>query len=203
MQDLLSSTRRYDIEAIPIIEKYLRTSPVYDLESSLALVKLYQIYPEKCDFDLFLMLLTNSLAKFTTQGFSLSLYMIPEKIQSHESVQALITLSEHLESAQFAEFWTSLTSKKIVKTPDFDAVVRLQILSVLRLAYRKIEKKFFAASIGLEGADLEQFIAANAKQEVLGSEDIVILSDDTSASTKTSLDTLQFSQMTKILQSLQ
>jgi len=128
--------------------------------------------------------------------------MAPERIQSHESVQALISLAEHLESAQFGEFWSNLNAKKVTKTPDFDSVVRLQILSVLRLSYRKIGKKFFGASVGLEGAALDQFISTNAKQGGVGN-DTVILSDENYSSSKMSLDTLQFGQMTKILQSLQ
>jgi len=129
--------------------------------------------------------------------------MVPERIQSHESVQALINLAELLESAQFGEFWSNSNAKKVTKTADFDSVVRLQILSVLRLSYRKIGKKFFGASVGLEGADLDQFISANAKQVGVGNDTVVILSDENSSSSKTSLETLQFSQMTKILQSLQ
>jgi len=170
----------------------------FDLEVHLALVKLYQLYPDKLNIGSLVAALTNCLANFTMQGYALAMHMIPEKIQTNVSVQALTTLSDHLESAEYSEFWTA--SKKITKSPDFDSTVRLQILAILRRAYKRVEKKYLSSALALSGSELDGFLTSHAVK--LEGDDAMFPEENTASTKAAGQDVLQFSQMTKILQTL-
>lgn len=83
IQALLDSTDRYEAKSIPAFEQYLQkqiAAQSFNLEVSLALVKLYQFYPENLNLQVLLLVLVQALAQVECQAFNLAVYMLSDKI---------------------------------------------------------------------------------------------------------------------------
>lgn len=83
IQALLDCTDRYEAKSIPLLEEHLQKSigaHVFNLEVSLALVKLYQFYPESVNANVLELVLVQALAHVEEQAFTLALYMCSDKI---------------------------------------------------------------------------------------------------------------------------
>uniref|UniRef100_A0A6B2LHZ6 CSN8/PSMD8/EIF3K domain-containing protein n=1 Tax=Arcella intermedia TaxID=1963864 RepID=A0A6B2LHZ6_9EUKA len=162
----MDSCDRFEESSIPIFESYIKSlvkQKKWDMESVLALVKLYQFYPEKANENVLALTLALCLLHVEEQAFSLALYMVPEKMQSLGSISKLIALSECLESAQYAEFWTKLPEVKAVTSQiDYFAEPVQQFISgVLERTYGSAPKNFVSASLNLKNKPLIEWIKSH------------------------------------------
>eukprot|EP01126_Amoeba_proteus_P020360 TRINITY_DN2070_c0_g1_i9.p1 TRINITY_DN2070_c0_g1~~TRINITY_DN2070_c0_g1_i9.p1 ORF type:complete len:368 (-),score=60.01 TRINITY_DN2070_c0_g1_i9:143-1177(-) len=151
---LLNSTERYEERSIPKLEKYVVgnvSRQHFSLEVNMALVKLYQFYPQKLNMGVLTTLLLQNLMHPRSQGFMLAMYMLPEKIQREETVVKLTTLSDHLECCQFTDFWTVLKEIKSLTdhVPGFEDAVRTFIGETFTRTYRQVPLSSFSPALGL------------------------------------------------------
>ncbi|KAH3682792.1 hypothetical protein WICPIJ_006251 [Wickerhamomyces pijperi] len=116
IDEILSTLKRYDAAVIKDLEDYLLqqyTADFSDLNSNLALLKLYElgdevtVEREEATFKI----LIKGLVEFVDQDFSLYLHLLPPSILSSESeysikVQNLISLYELLITNKFDQFLT-------------------------------------------------------------------------------------------------
>lgn len=80
---LLDSTDRFEQASITPLETFILSQiqeSQFNLEVSLALVKLYQFFPARVNYDVLVPLLTQLLANSQEQAFTLALYMIPDSV---------------------------------------------------------------------------------------------------------------------------
>jgi hypothetical protein len=80
---LLDSTDRFEQSSIPILENFIVSQikeTQFNLEVSLALVKLYQFFPTRLNYDVLVPLLAQLLANTQEQAFTTALFMIPDSI---------------------------------------------------------------------------------------------------------------------------
>lgn len=85
VRNVLSSIDRYEQKSISVLEEYVKNSVAnkqHNLEANLALVKLYQFYPQQLNLSLLTLILAQSLLHHKEQAFNLVLFMLPEKIVS-------------------------------------------------------------------------------------------------------------------------
>lgn len=83
VQTLLNSIERYEQTSISVLEEYVKNTVArkqHNLEVNLALVKLYQFYPQQLNLSILNLILAQSLLQYKEQAFNLVLYMLPEKI---------------------------------------------------------------------------------------------------------------------------
>lgn len=83
VQTLLNSVERYEQSSISVLEEYVKTSvsrKQHNLEANLALVKLYQFYPQQLNFQILTLILAQSLLHQKEQAFNLVLFMLPERL---------------------------------------------------------------------------------------------------------------------------
>jgi len=204
IQTILRGTDRYEEKSIPTFEKYILhqiNAKKFNLEATLALVKLYQFYPDKLNLPTLELLLAQSLMYMDDLAFSLALFMIPEIVQSTENIVKLSMLAESLETAQYGDFWTKLADSKAIigKVPGFEDALRTFILEILTRAYKTINKQFLAQSLGLKDKSLAQYLGTR-KWKDDGTN--VVFPDGTQPVAKNVSQSVQFDQLIKILQTL-
>jgi translation initiation factor 3 subunit K len=81
----LIEANRYSSDIIPELEKYVHEQVAgrhYDLEANLALLKLYQFYPDKASVPVISHILIKAIMNLPQPDLILSLYLISEKIVS-------------------------------------------------------------------------------------------------------------------------
>jgi len=162
---VLDSTDRFERDSIPVLENCILTQiqeSQFNLEVSLALVKLYQFFPSSLNFDVLIPLLVQMLANSQEQGFSLAMYMIPDSVQQHEKVAPLIALSDLVELGRFSEFWTLLEQHKglIGNLPKFEESMRNFIVQVFLRSSKSVAKDFLISSLGLNEQEFQDFLAS-------------------------------------------
>ena len=103
---LLANT--YDVASIPPLENYLNqqaSSNTYDFVANKALLKLYDLHPDKRDDNITALILAKALMALPSTDMMLSLYLVPEDVRARAPVSELVVYGELLETAKFAEFW--------------------------------------------------------------------------------------------------
>eukprot|EP01126_Amoeba_proteus_P020353 TRINITY_DN2070_c0_g1_i16.p1 TRINITY_DN2070_c0_g1~~TRINITY_DN2070_c0_g1_i16.p1 ORF type:complete len:233 (-),score=47.67 TRINITY_DN2070_c0_g1_i16:469-1098(-) len=199
---LLNSTERYEERSIPKLEKYVVgnvSRQHFSLEVNMALVKLYQFYPQKLNMGVLTTLLLQNLMHPRSQGFMLAMYMLPEKIQREETVVKLTTLSDHLECCQFTDFWTVLKEIKSLTdhVPGFEDAVRTFIGETFTRTYRQVPLSSFSPALGL--ANPKTFIESKGWKV---QDETVFFSLEIVSPQKVSRDNIPFSHFSGILGSL-
>eukprot|EP01123_Difflugia_compressa_P012532 TRINITY_DN5397_c0_g1_i1.p1 TRINITY_DN5397_c0_g1~~TRINITY_DN5397_c0_g1_i1.p1 ORF type:complete len:233 (+),score=42.95 TRINITY_DN5397_c0_g1_i1:51-701(+) len=201
---LLNSADRYEDKSIPVFEEYILNqikNKQFNMEASLALVKLYQFYPNNINIEVLEMLLAQCLLYLKEQAFNLALYMIPDNMQSSGNIAKLCLLSDALETAHFSNFWAKVDDVKpiIDKIPDFENSIRSFIAEIVMRVYRTINKDYFGELLGLKDDELLSFIE-NTKWKIDG--DNVTFPLGSQPVTKKVKESVQFEQLIKILQTL-
>jgi translation initiation factor 3 subunit K len=83
IENLLSSSNsRYDSSIIPELEKYVQyqvEKNTFDLEANLALLKLYQFYPEKTNNYIISQILIKAMMNLPNTDFLLCMYLVSER----------------------------------------------------------------------------------------------------------------------------
>jgi hypothetical protein len=80
---LLDSTDRFEQSSIPVLENFILSQiqdRQFDIEVSLALIKLYQFFPSSLNYDVLVPLLVQMLANTQDQAFTIALYMISDSV---------------------------------------------------------------------------------------------------------------------------
>mmetsp|Transcript_45451 Transcript_45451/g.176756 ORF Transcript_45451/g.176756 Transcript_45451/m.176756 type:complete len:197 (+) Transcript_45451:150-740(+) len=147
----LLQSQRYDPSIIPKLEEYVQhqvTIGPYDSDANLALLKLYQFYPELYNAGVVAKVLMLALTALPATDFLCSQYLISSKFQNQEPVPKLVNLLELLEGGKYLEFWASKESYKdrIPAVKDFDKSIRRFMFGVIKRTYIAIEREEFMVS---------------------------------------------------------
>lgn len=129
-----------DLAACPQI-----TKNAYDFEANLAILKLYQFYPEKCNMDFVAKILAKALMNLPETDFLLSTYLISEQVKMDKCVKSLCELANLLERCEFKAFWASVTTCPAAAVlqgiPDFNEKVSEFISGLIAISHQSIEIK--------------------------------------------------------------
>eukprot|EP01112_Ceratiomyxa_fruticulosa_P015018 TRINITY_DN4369_c0_g2_i1.p1 TRINITY_DN4369_c0_g2~~TRINITY_DN4369_c0_g2_i1.p1 ORF type:complete len:209 (+),score=39.03 TRINITY_DN4369_c0_g2_i1:125-751(+) len=198
----LIENNRYSADIIKDLENYVQqqvSQNTYHQEANLALLKLYQFYPSSSNTAIISLILLKALMALPTTDFLLCSYLIPEKIQTDESLNLIFTIASHLECAKFKEFWTEAT-KLPNRIPGFDDAVRVFILGVLLATYQSVKKSYLSQVLNLEQAQLSALLSERGFKQT---DTIVHFPPHEEESTKKKIsDTYTLEQVSRVLQSI-
>ncbi|GHP04704.1 eukaryotic translation initiation factor 3 subunit K [Pycnococcus provasolii] len=114
-------------------------------------------------------ILVLALMRLPEPHFNLALAILPGPVQATPTIAGLAEAAHALETARFADFWTTIgagadaathpVAAAALSVPGFEDAVRRYALDVVALAYTKAPKEVVAEATHLNGADLEAYIA--------------------------------------------
>lgn len=137
----------------------------FDQEANLALLKLYQFFPEQMNLGYLCKVLVLGLMHIATTPLSVYLSLIPDRLHSRPDVTALIGLCALLETAQFSKFWEEIRKPEVQPivsvAQDFEATIRQFIIGVLVITYRRIDIPSFCGYLQIDQSEVSRFVEAN------------------------------------------
>jgi len=171
MRKLLNPDQyRYTIapETITHLEKHVEVQMkenFMDLEANLALLKLYQFYPERTSLDSVQSILLKSLMHSKENTFVMCSFLVPDKQQQqHPTIRDIFKLAELLETAHYKEFWEKTRENKIIHdiiqqtATGFTSAVRDYVLDVLMATYRSVETEILCPALDIQESDVKGFL---------------------------------------------
>jgi hypothetical protein len=118
LSPMLSGINCYNPNNIDMLEPYVRFQAdnpnEYDFDANLVLMKLYQFYPNRFNFDVSCMILIKSIMTLPNAHLPLLLSVLPLNQQNNEEIKKISLLCTHLESCCFTEFWVSMMCYVII-----------------------------------------------------------------------------------------
>ncbi|KAL4871021.1 hypothetical protein BDV12DRAFT_165118 [Aspergillus spectabilis] len=187
---ILSGLDRYNPETTTVFQDYVVQQcedRTFDCYANLALLKLYQFNPHLLQPETVTNVLVKALTVFPSPAFSLCLALLPAYTQPFpsetetqsaqpsdfvESVQKLARLSSLLESAQYAQFWSTLNSDDlyadlVADVAGFEELIRIRIAVEVGKAFREINAEVLEQWLDISNREsLEKFVAEVCTWEV-------------------------------------
>lgn len=183
---ILNGLDRYNPETTTVFQDYVVQQcedRSFDCYANLALLKLYQFNPHLLQQETVTNILAKALTVFPSPAFSLCLALLPAYTQPFpstsstpaaptesqhsdfvESVQKLAQLSTLLESAQYAQFWSTFNSDDlyadlVADVAGFEELVRIRIAVEVGKAFREISAEVLEQWLDLRSREaLEKFV---------------------------------------------
>lgn len=131
----------------------------YSMDSNLALLRLYQFYPDRVKPTVLSKILIKALMRLPEPDFLLCTHLVPERLQLEDPFATLANAAGALEGARFKEFWALAASiQDLLDTvPDFPAAVREFALYLVSTTYQTIDKAVLGEMLNLQGGALDAF----------------------------------------------
>eukprot|EP00735_Rhodelphis_limneticus_P003755 TRINITY_DN1526_c0_g1::TRINITY_DN1526_c0_g1_i1::g.28192::m.28192 TRINITY_DN1526_c0_g1::TRINITY_DN1526_c0_g1_i1::g.28192 ORF type:complete len:222 (+),score=60.21,sp/Q94HF1/EIF3K_ORYSJ/35.40/7e-44,PCI_Csn8/PF10075.4/2.4e-19,SAC3_GANP/PF03399.11/5.1e-16 TRINITY_DN1526_c0_g1_i1:37-666(+) len=199
----LLATNRYDVAILPTMEAYVKQQckdKAYDFEANLALLKLYQFDPQNLNTDILNKVLLKALMNLPSTDFQCCMYLIPEKLWNAQ----IVLLASLLETGKYKQFWEE--AAKIRKTLDevsgFDEAIRTFMTGTLQLTYQRVNKNTLKELLHVNDKELALIAKDLNWQDASDGKVSFPLTESNEAKPKKVVESLQFSQMTKILATL-
>ncbi|KAL4962407.1 CSN8/PSMD8/EIF3K family protein [Aspergillus stella-maris] len=183
IEAILSGLDRYNPETTTVFQDYVVQQcedRTFDCYANLALLKLYQFNPHLLQPETVTNILVKALTIFPSPAFSLCLALLPAYTQPFpateaeaqaaqqsdfvESVQKLARLSSLLESAQYAQFWSTLNSDDlyadlVADVAGFEELIRIRIAVEVGKAFREINAEVLEQWLDTRNREaLEKFV---------------------------------------------
>ncbi|KAK0611279.1 COP9 signalosome [Immersiella caudata] len=168
IRNIINGLERYNPEAAGVLEAYLTQQceeKFCDCNANRALLKLYQLNPDRIKDEAITNILVKALTQFPSPQFDCALHLLSpaqtnptSSSELSEAVGHLRTLNLQLEGAQYARFWATLDSDDIYAdlTTDiagFEDMIRLRIAQLISQSYREIQISVLENWLGLDDAE--------------------------------------------------
>lgn len=156
--DLLHGNR-YDPAILPRLElfvDYQVSQNFYDVDTNLAVLKLYQFHPTTYNASTVSKILIKALMATPSSDFLTCLYLIPEKRQVNEPIPVISRLANMLERGNFMEFWRESGACKdlLESVPGSMDAFRELMLDVIGRTYTTVELKTLGQTLALNDPDV-------------------------------------------------
>lgn len=157
--------KRYDRNSLPQLEKYVECQveqQLNDSEANLAVLKLYQFYPQTYNASVVSKILIKALTTLPSTDFLCALYLIPERRQVDEPVPIISRLASLLETGWFSQFWSDAgaCADLLASVPGSLDLIREFILSVVARTYHTIDLPVLAEIINLNEKDATDLVTS-------------------------------------------
>ncbi len=169
----LLQTRRYDPEILPKLEEFVEYQVSHqfcDPDANLAVLKLYQFYPDKYNPATVAKILIKALMNLPSTDFLCALYLIPDRKQVDEPIPVITQLQGLLETGRFKDFWETSGScaELLASVPGSIEGVREFMLSVIGRSYKSIDKSTLAELLNLDDAAIDDIVKKQGWDESAG-----------------------------------
>eukprot|EP01128_Nolandella_sp_AFSM9_P011244 TRINITY_DN7967_c0_g1_i1.p1 TRINITY_DN7967_c0_g1~~TRINITY_DN7967_c0_g1_i1.p1 ORF type:complete len:216 (-),score=80.34 TRINITY_DN7967_c0_g1_i1:197-814(-) len=161
---ILESAARYEASSIAPLTEALEAGiakGVFDLELSLGVVRLYQLYPAQVNKETLALVLSQLLLFPSQQAFLLASYMLPASLKSEAPFTTIFAMSDLFETGQFAELQKKKTELSAItdRIQNFDITLAEAVVSVLSLTYKSIAAEELAGLAGQPTDALDAIVA--------------------------------------------
>jgi len=168
---LLSGINRYNPDNVQALEEYVALQAkdkIYDCEANLALLKLYQFYPNFFDAGIVAQILLKAIGSLPQTDFALCKYLIDSSKLTEEPLKVYVELGNMLETCDFINFWETLKShhEVVLNVKGFVEQAQRFICYVVGITYQRCPKSFLMSILNVNSLELPAIIAANNWQEV-------------------------------------
>ena len=122
----------------------------YDFDANLAILKLYQFYPQTTNMEVVAKILAKALMAIPGTDFLLCTYLISEQIKVDAAVTSLYELANLLEQAEFKSFWStypnSAAAPLLAAIPDFEEKIGEFVTGLLTRSHQSLVSRPQSAS---------------------------------------------------------
>lgn len=155
---------RYDPKILPRLEEYVNYQVEHqfvDAEANLAILKLYQFYPEKFNSSIVSKILIKALMSLPSTDFLCALYLIPEARQVDEPIPVISTLASLLETGRYTDFWSKSGScaDLLSSVPGSLEAIRDLMFNVVARTYHKVNFAVLKDTVNLDDKALREAIS--------------------------------------------
>lgn len=164
----VTGAERYNPEKLAELEKHVEAqvaNGTYQLDSNLALLRLYQFHPEKVNVQKLQKLLVKALMQLPSPDFRTCVYLVSDSVQSEEPVASLIAMAGHLENCRFKDFWAAVDNHRdlLNTVPGFYDAVRAYAIHVLSATFQRVSRATLTEVLKLEGMGLDTLVLEKCK----------------------------------------
>lgn len=169
----LLQNRRYDPEILPRLEEFVSYQVSHrfcDPDVNMAVLKLYQFFPDKYNASVVSKILIKALMNMPSTDFLCSLYLIPERRQVDEPIPVISRLAGLLETGRFVDFWeaSGACADLLASVPGFLDSVRDFMVEVVGRTYRTIDVSTLGQVLNLEEAQVLEVVQTKGWTEAKG-----------------------------------
>lgn len=160
----LLQNSRYDPSILPRLEDFVNYQVEHefvDAEANLAVLKLYQFYPEKYNSVIVTKILIKALMSLPSTDFLCALYLIPERRQVDEPIPVISCLASLLETGRYTEFWSEsgACADLLASVPGSLNAIRDLIFNVTARTYHKIDIDILKNIVNLDEEKIHEFVS--------------------------------------------
>eukprot|EP00968_Pinguiococcus_pyrenoidosus_P026959 scaffold7342_cov269-Pinguiococcus_pyrenoidosus.AAC.13 len=157
-------TDRYNEGAIPNLEAFLDQQVdegSHHFEANLALLKLYLVFPEKCNTARVATILRKAVAALPEPMLLQCRYLVPKAmVKNDEAIAKAIQMGKLIESGRFEQFWADGGEEFCQGMAGLRQGVNTAILGCMGRAYTEVAASQAARALNLEESELESVLKA-------------------------------------------
>jgi len=157
IQQQLTDMNRYNPENQPMLEAYVSQQVrdgTYDLDANMALLKLYQFYPDRVRYEIILAVLLKGMMRLPEPDFVMykALLASLNDPDMDKNVKRALEIHKLLEKCRFGKFWEELQAEHdmIIGFDGFEDSIRQFICGVVSASFQRLSlenlKEFLGCS---------------------------------------------------------
>jgi len=162
----LQDMNRYNPDNQPILEEYVMQQVregSYDLDANMALLKLYQFYPNSTRNEIILSVLLKGMMVLPEPHFVMykSLVVSLTDEDMDKNLRRAFEIHKILEQCRFARFWEELQAEHdmIVEFHGFEEAIRIYICGVIQNSFQRLSRDNLKEYLGLtKDGDLNEWM---------------------------------------------
>jgi len=200
----LGTVERYNSNNLPLFERYVEIQVLdnfYDLEANLAILKLYQFFPNLYKPEMACWILLKSITNLPNTDFVLCRCLLGPNQMDDINIARISYLANLLELCQFKKFWEekSKDQKLLSHISGFDDSIRKFVCHVVNITYQSIDRAVLKDLLGnIPDAELRSWVAKNGwKEEPNGM--VFIVNQEDSVKTKNITEKITFDTVSVVM----
>jgi len=156
IQEQLKDMNRYNPDNQPMLEDYVMQQVrdgTYDLDGNMALLKLYQFYPNSVRYEIILRVLLKGMMRLPQPDFVMykSLLSSLTDPDMDKNVTRALEIHKLLEKCRFGRFWEELQAEHdmIIEFNGFEDAIRSYICGVISISFQRLSLENLKEFLGL------------------------------------------------------
>lgn len=151
--DYFLFSNRYNPDHLKTLEKYVEeqaSKNTYDLETNLAVLKLYQFNPNMSNINIVYTILLKALTNLPHTDFVLAKCLLLPAVMEDETIKDIIYLADILETCDFSLFWDRVqqTPERFNNITGFYDSIRKYVCHVVNITFQTISRELLAKLMG-------------------------------------------------------
>lgn len=205
--EMLKGIERYNPENLTTLENYVEIQArenAYDLEANLAVLKLYQLNPQRFKVNITCQILLKALTNLPHTDFVLCKCLLSESIMAQDPINQIMYLGDILEQCDFQLFWerARTISNLYDNIVGFQDSIRKFVCHVVGITFQTIDKPLLSQLLGdVEDTTLNHWVQKYGwrEQSKQGRNMIFIANQDENIKTKNITEKIDFENVAGLM----